>query len=86
MIERGAQLTSEHEWVIVNYDVLEKHIATLGSIPWAGLVFDEAHYDDCVGSISIHRQRLNRTSIIGKTRTGQDPSGLVLTGPLKEYW
>jgi SNF2 family DNA or RNA helicase len=43
VIERGAQLTSEHEWVIVNYDVLEKHIATLGNIPWTGLVFDEAH-------------------------------------------
>ena len=36
VIERGAELTAEHEWVIVNYDVLNKHIATLGGIPWSG--------------------------------------------------
>jgi Outer membrane protein beta-barrel domain len=27
-----------------------------------------------------------RYHIIGETRTGQDPSGLVLTGGLKKYW
>ena len=44
VIERGAELPDAHEWVIVNYDILAKHIATLGSVGWAGLVFDEAHY------------------------------------------
>ena len=30
--------------MIVNYDLLAKHMDTLGRVPWAGLVFDEAHY------------------------------------------
>jgi SWI/SNF-related matrix-associated actin-dependent regulator 1 of chromatin subfamily A len=32
------------EWTIVNYDILSKHVDALGRVPWAGLVFDEAHY------------------------------------------
>jgi SWI/SNF-related matrix-associated actin-dependent regulator 1 of chromatin subfamily A len=44
VIERGAAPPAEHEWVIVNYDILGKHIAALGGARWAGLVFDEAHY------------------------------------------
>lgn len=31
-------------WVVVNYDLLAKHLMALGRLPWAGLVFDEAHY------------------------------------------
>lgn len=31
-------------WVVVNYDILKKHITALRALPWAGLVFDEAHY------------------------------------------
>ena len=31
-------------WVIVNYDVLKKHVGALAKLPWAGLIFDEAHY------------------------------------------
>jgi len=31
-------------WVIVNYDLLAKVSAGLAALPWAGLVFDEAHY------------------------------------------
>jgi hypothetical protein len=27
-----------------------------------------------------------RYHVIGKTRAGQDPSGLVFTGGLKKYW
>jgi SWI/SNF-related matrix-associated actin-dependent regulator 1 of chromatin subfamily A len=32
------------EWAIVNYDILGRHLDDLLRIPWAGLVFDEAHY------------------------------------------
>ncbi len=32
------------EWTVVNYDILAKHVGALGVVPWAGLVFDEAHY------------------------------------------
>lgn len=31
-------------WVVVNYDLLKKHIDSLLALPWAGLIFDEAHY------------------------------------------
>jgi SWI/SNF-related matrix-associated actin-dependent regulator of chromatin subfamily A-like protein 1 len=31
-------------WVVVNYDVLGRHLAALAALPWTGLVFDEAHY------------------------------------------
>ena len=31
-------------WVVVNYDLLKKHIDALLALPWAGLIFDEAHY------------------------------------------
>jgi SWI/SNF-related matrix-associated actin-dependent regulator 1 of chromatin subfamily A len=32
------------EWVIVNYDILGPHLEDLLRVPWAALVFDEAHY------------------------------------------
>ncbi len=31
-------------WVVINYDLLKKHIDNLLALPWAGLIFDEAHY------------------------------------------
>src|SRR5262249_10576187 len=31
-------------WVIVNYDILSKHIDALEAFDWTGLVFAEAHY------------------------------------------
>ena len=44
IIDRGAESHVDHIWVIVNYDILSKHIDALANRPWAGLVFDEAHY------------------------------------------
>ena len=41
--ERGEE-PLQPEWVIVNYDLLAKHMDTLAGVAWAGLVFDEAHY------------------------------------------
>jgi SWI/SNF-related matrix-associated actin-dependent regulator of chromatin subfamily A-like protein 1 len=31
-------------WVVLNYDILGRHVSALSRIPWGGLVFDEAHY------------------------------------------
>jgi SWI/SNF-related matrix-associated actin-dependent regulator 1 of chromatin subfamily A len=31
-------------WVVVNYDLLSRHIDALAALPWTGIVFDEAHY------------------------------------------
>ena len=31
-------------WVIVNYDIVKKYVADLSKLPFAGFIFDEAHY------------------------------------------
>lgn len=31
-------------WLIINYDIVKKHLAKLCEIPFVGFVFDEAHY------------------------------------------
>ena len=31
-------------WVVINYNILTKHLSDLKKLPWAGLIFDEAHY------------------------------------------
>lgn len=66
-------------WVIVNYDLLKREIDALKAIPFAGFVFDEAHY------LKNHRAR---RSVLARqllpddapeTRDG-DPTVHVLTG------
>jgi SWI/SNF-related matrix-associated actin-dependent regulator 1 of chromatin subfamily A len=42
--ERGVPGAAYRGWVVVNYDILKKHIDSLIALPWAGLIFDEAHY------------------------------------------
>jgi SWI/SNF-related matrix-associated actin-dependent regulator 1 of chromatin subfamily A len=44
IIEGSATVALTAEWVIVNYDILGKHLHTLEQVAWAALVFDEAHY------------------------------------------
>ena len=68
----------EHEWVIVNYDILGKHIGTLGDVRWAGLVFDEAHY------LKNHRSARSRLARQladrAKVNAGGHPAVYLLTG------
>jgi hypothetical protein len=44
VIEGSGPIAPDAEWVIVNYDILGRHIDSLQRVPWAALVFDEAHY------------------------------------------
>ena len=44
IIEGSAPVAPTAEWVIVNYDILGRHMNALQRVPWAALVFDEAHY------------------------------------------
>jgi SNF2 family DNA or RNA helicase len=44
VVQGGAAPVADSEWTIVNYDILSKHMGALRRVPWAGLVFDEAHY------------------------------------------
>src|SRR5690606_22671070 len=48
-----------HAWAVVNYDILARHVDALERVPWAGLIFDEAHYIKNHGSQrSRHARRL----------------------------
>jgi SWI/SNF-related matrix-associated actin-dependent regulator of chromatin subfamily A-like protein 1 len=76
IVERGAQTPGRHEWVIVNYDILSKHMDTLGSVPWAGLVFDEAHY---LKNHTSARSRLAR-QLASSARQTTAPIVYLLTG------
>ena len=44
VIEGSAPVSPTAEWVILNYDIIGRHIDSLERVPWAALVFDEAHY------------------------------------------
>jgi SWI/SNF-related matrix-associated actin-dependent regulator of chromatin subfamily A-like protein 1 len=44
VIEGAAPIPLTAEWVIVNYDILGRHVDDLLRMPWTALVFDEAHY------------------------------------------
>jgi SWI/SNF-related matrix-associated actin-dependent regulator 1 of chromatin subfamily A len=44
VIEGAAPAAPTAEWVVINYDILARHIDELLRVPWAALVFDEAHY------------------------------------------
>jgi SWI/SNF-related matrix-associated actin-dependent regulator 1 of chromatin subfamily A len=78
VIERGADLPRACEWAIVNYDILGKHIDWLGAIPWAGLVFDEAHYlkNHRSARSRLARQLADRAKAIA----GANPAVYLLTG------
>jgi SWI/SNF-related matrix-associated actin-dependent regulator 1 of chromatin subfamily A len=44
VIEGTAPASLAAEWIVINYDVLGRHVDDLLRVPWAALVFDEAHY------------------------------------------
>ncbi len=44
VIEGTAPASLAAEWIVINYDILGRHIDNLLRVPWAALVFDEAHY------------------------------------------
>jgi SNF2 family DNA or RNA helicase len=44
LIDGGMPIAATAEWIIVNYDILGRHMDTLRRMPWTALVFDEAHY------------------------------------------
>ena len=78
VIGRGAEFTEDADWVIVNYDLLGKHIDRLGATRWAGLVFDEAHY------LKNHRSARSRLARQladhAKALASEHPAVYLLTG------
>src|SRR5688572_3815416 len=75
VIEGSAPVSPTAEWVIVNYDIIGRHLDALMSVPWAALVFDEAHY---LKNHTSARSKLARQLTIGaplppKATAGQAP-------------
>jgi SWI/SNF-related matrix-associated actin-dependent regulator 1 of chromatin subfamily A len=64
-------------WLIVNYDILGKHIDRLEAVPWAGIVFDEAHY---LKNHTSQRSRLARRLADRPGATSAGPLVYALTG------
>jgi SWI/SNF-related matrix-associated actin-dependent regulator 1 of chromatin subfamily A len=63
IIEGSAPIAPTGEWVIVNYDILGRHMDRLERIPWAALVFDEAHYlKNHTSTRSKHARQLTSTA------------------------
>ncbi len=44
VIEGTGPVSPAAEWIVINYDILGRHAESLLRVPWAALVFDEAHY------------------------------------------
>lgn len=65
-------------WTIVNYDILASHAASLATVAWAGLVFDEAHY------LKNHKSGRSRLAcqLVAQVADGREhpPAVYLLTG------
>jgi SWI/SNF-related matrix-associated actin-dependent regulator 1 of chromatin subfamily A len=63
VVEGSAPIAPTGEWVIVNYDILGRHMDALQRVPWAALVFDEAHYlKNHTSTRSRHARQLTTTA------------------------
>jgi hypothetical protein len=75
----GADLDAFADVVIVNYDVLDRHMAWLSTMGFRGMVVDEAHF---IKNLSSQRSRnvLTLADRLRKRAPGGDPLLLALTG------
>jgi SWI/SNF-related matrix-associated actin-dependent regulator 1 of chromatin subfamily A len=78
LIDGTKPSAADADWVVVNYDVLGKHLSTLEAVGWAGLVFDEAHY---LKNHTSARSRLARQLVDHASATAsKEPAVYLLTG------
>ena len=61
-------------WVIINYDILGKHLDRMQSFGWTGLIFDEAHF------IKNYRSQRSRYASMLVREAPDDPVVYALTG------
>ncbi|MCU1482753.1 MAG: ATP-dependent helicase [Subtercola sp.] len=75
----GANLDAFADVVIVNYDVLDRHLAWLGTLGFKGMVVDEAHF---IKNLQSQRSKnvLALAERIRKYAPGGDPLMMALTG------
>jgi SWI/SNF-related matrix-associated actin-dependent regulator of chromatin subfamily A-like protein 1 len=78
VVERGSPLEGRPDWVIINYDILPKHIDILETTPWGGIVVDEAHY--LKNHTSMRSRLVRRLADGAKSRVGADLAVFLLTG------
>src|SRR4051812_17377208 len=74
----GAVPVADSAFTIVNYDILSKHIEALGRVPWAGLVFDEAHY--LKNHTSARSKLARKLAELAATNAVREPAVYLLTG------
>ncbi len=75
----GDSLDAFADVVVVNYDVLDRHMAWLSTLGFKGMVVDEAHF---IKNLTSQRSRnvLALADRIRRTTPGGDPLLLALTG------
>ncbi len=75
----GRDLDAFADVVIVNYEVLDRHLAWLGTLGFKGMVVDEAHF---IKNLNSQRSQhvLSLASRIRKLTPGGNPLLLALTG------
>ena len=75
----GTTLDAFADVVIVNYDILDRHLGWLGSMGFRGMVVDEAHF---IKNLRSQRSQsvLALASKIRETTPGHDPLMIALTG------
>ena len=61
-------------WIIINYDILGKHLSALAEYSWRGIVFDEAHY------LKNHRSQRTRHAVNFTNEVADEPPIHLLTG------
>ena len=61
-------------WVVLNYDILEKHLEALLARAWSGVAFDEAHY------LKNYRSKRSRAALRLVREIPGDPVIHALTG------
>ena len=62
------------DWVIINYEILGKHLEALLTFEWKGIVFDEAHY------LKNHRSQRSRNAAKLVQAIQHEPIVHALTG------
>ena len=78
VVEKGSALEGRPDWVIVNYDILPKHVDALEKPAWAGIVFDEAHY--LKNHTSMRSRLARRLADRAKSQGRRGPAVYLLTG------
>jgi len=77
VVEGTRPIAWDAEWTVINYDILGQHADRLLRVPWAALVFDEAHY---LKNHTSARSKLARQLTVAAAATTPTLAVQLLTG------